>query len=171
MPDPVARLRAREFTLSELVVEAARRCATVAPPADARVTPAADERTLRYYQSTGILDRPLRHDGRQAVYGYRHLLQVVAVKALQSQGLSLAQVAAALRGASTEELERALGGDALRAQPLPTPAPSLAPSSARPLLAFELAPGVVLHVDPALVPDPVALAERLSSTLNPRSQP
>jgi hypothetical protein len=42
--------------------------------------------------------------GRTALYGHRHLLQLVAIKKLQARGLSLAQVQEQLLGASDETL-------------------------------------------------------------------
>ena len=81
--------------------------ATGAGATDARVRDVPDARTVRYYQSIGLLDRPVRYDGRKAIYAYRHLLQMVCVKLLQAQGLSLAQVQQALAVATTAQLERA----------------------------------------------------------------
>ena len=78
--------------------------ATGAGATDARVRDVPDARTVRYYQSIGLLDRPVRYDGRKAIYAYRHLLQMVCVKLLQAQGLSLAQVQQALAVASTTQL-------------------------------------------------------------------
>jgi DNA-binding transcriptional MerR regulator len=43
--------------------------------------------------------------GRTALYGRRHLLQLVAIKRLQAKGLTLAEVQAQLAGASTRVLE------------------------------------------------------------------
>jgi hypothetical protein len=67
-----------------------------ADTADGRVRERPDPRTVRYYQTLGLLDRPLRYDGRRALYSHRHLMQVVAVKCLQARGLSLAQAQQAL---------------------------------------------------------------------------
>ena len=46
---------------------------------DARVSAAPDARTVRYYATLGLLDRP-RIEGRQARYGERHLLQLLAIR-------------------------------------------------------------------------------------------
>jgi DNA-binding transcriptional MerR regulator len=61
-------------------------------------------RTLRYYATLGLLDRPSAMRGRKAFYGERHLLQLVAVKRLQAQGLPLSVVQARLHAASTPTL-------------------------------------------------------------------
>lgn len=165
-PDPH-----REYTLDELVSAAAAwlGAAAVVHP-DERVRELPDARTLRYYQTLGLLDRPLRYEGRAAVYGARHLLQALAVKVLQAQGLSLAQVQAALLGADTPTLEAAvaevLGAAGSAAQGPPAPAPSPIPlPQAQPLRSVRLAPGVVLVLDPELVPRPEALIARLARAL------
>jgi DNA-binding transcriptional MerR regulator len=51
-----------------------------------------DARTIRYYSALGLVDRPTEMTGRTARYGDRHLLQVLAVKALQARGATLADV-------------------------------------------------------------------------------
>src|SRR5579862_7574889 len=70
---------------------------------------AVDPRTLRYYQSLGLLDRPLSYEGHKARYGPRHLLQLLAVKLLQRQRLPLADIQERLYGRSDTELETLLG--------------------------------------------------------------
>lgn len=74
---------------------------------DARVSAVPDGRTIRYYTTLGLLDRP-QMVGRQAKYGKRHVLQLLAVKALQAQALPLAEIQARLYGLSDEELETLL---------------------------------------------------------------
>jgi DNA-binding transcriptional MerR regulator len=69
-----------------------------------QVSPAPDRRTLRYYTSIGLVDRPLAIRDRQAVYGERHVLQAVAVKRLQAAGLSLGQIQTRLTGLPTAQL-------------------------------------------------------------------
>lgn len=76
--------------------------------ADSRVSPIPDARTIRYYTTLGLLDRPWI-EGRQARYGKRHLLQILAIKALQARGLPLAEVQSRLYGLSDEQLEALLG--------------------------------------------------------------
>ncbi|MEA5415771.1 MerR family transcriptional regulator [Synechococcus sp. BA-132 BA5] len=49
-------------------------------------------RTVRLYATQGLIDRPGK-DGRSAVYGHRHLLQLVLVRALARRGLSLSAIA------------------------------------------------------------------------------
>jgi len=68
-----------------------------------------DVRTIRYYGTLGLVDRPTEMTGRTALYGDRHLLQVLAVKALQARGATLADVQRTLVGASEPELRAAVG--------------------------------------------------------------
>jgi DNA-binding transcriptional MerR regulator len=71
-----------------------------------RVREVPDARTIRYYTTIGILDRPLEMRGRTAYYGRRHLLQIVAVKRLQARGMSLVDIQKSIAGADTSSLKR-----------------------------------------------------------------
>lgn len=73
-----------------------------------RVTELPTERTLRYYIAQGLVDSPSGKKGTSSLYGYRHLLQVLAVKYLQSQYLPLKKIRTLLKGRSNRELERLL---------------------------------------------------------------
>jgi DNA-binding transcriptional MerR regulator len=53
-----------------------------------------DERTVRYYVTLALLDRPSAMRGRTALYGPRHVAQVVAIKRLQTMGRSLSEIQA-----------------------------------------------------------------------------
>jgi DNA-binding transcriptional MerR regulator len=82
----------------------------VGPQVRYRVTDIPTERTLRYYIARGIVDTPLGKRGTASLYGYRHLLQVLAVKYLQSQYLPLKKIGALLREKSNRGLEQLLPG-------------------------------------------------------------
>ena len=71
-----------------------------------RVRDVPDRRTVRWYTTIGLVDRPAAMRGRTALYGTRHLLQVVAVKRLQARGLSIAEIQAELIGATNATLRR-----------------------------------------------------------------
>src|SRR6058998_412285 len=73
-------------------------------PPNERVREVPDLRTIRYYTTLGLLDRPAQLRGRTALYGRRHLLQLVAIKRLQSRGLPLAEIQAELSGATDRTL-------------------------------------------------------------------
>src|SRR3954464_15904694 len=71
---------------------------------DARVSAAPDARTVRYYTTLGLLDHP-RIEGRKALYGERHVIQLLAIKALQAFDLPLAEIQQRLYGRSDAELQ------------------------------------------------------------------
>lgn len=130
------------WTLPELVAEVAARTAALPPPKNGQVRAVPDERTVRYYATLGLLDRPGATRGRTALYGPRHAAQVVAIKRLQAMGRSLSEIQALWPTLDDRELARmsgvslpaALTAPAARAQfwsrePLPTgPAGPLGPA-------------------------------------------
>jgi DNA-binding transcriptional MerR regulator len=73
--------------------------------ANGQVTAVPDARTLRWYTTVGLLDRPVERRGRRAYYDARHVAQVVAVKRLQAEGASLTEIAVRLAGLSTAALD------------------------------------------------------------------
>ena len=64
-----------------------------------------DRRTIRYYTTRGLLDRPAEMRGRTALYSRRHLLQLVAIKRLQTRGQTLEQIQQRLLGLTDSGLE------------------------------------------------------------------
>lgn len=94
------------WTIGELAGHAARALrADASPPANGRVRDLPGERLIRWYTTIGLIDPPLARRGRVAQYGRRHLLQLVAVKRLQAAGRSIAEIQAALAGATDRMLE------------------------------------------------------------------
>jgi DNA-binding transcriptional MerR regulator len=71
---------------------------------DNRVSSAPDTRTIRYYSSLGLIDRPTI-EGRTAKYHRRHVLQLLALKTLQSKSLPLSEIQERLYGRTDSELE------------------------------------------------------------------
>ena len=80
------------WTLSELVAEVANRIAALPAPKNGQVRALPDERTVRYYGTIGLIDRPGAMRGRTALYGDKHVAQVVAIKRLQAMGRSLSEI-------------------------------------------------------------------------------
>ena len=102
---------------------------------------------------------------KRQVYGWRHLLQVVAVKRLQLRGEPLVRIQAALVGVSTEALEAALY---VAAEPDGSLRREVGQPSQAPLTTFvtrELAPGVLVVIDPSRVLDPHALLQAMSQSI------
>ena len=95
------------WTLDELVERVSAVLAAAAYPGspNGRVRELPDRRAVRWYTTTGLVDRPVMQ-GRSAIYHTRHLLQIVAVKRLQAQGFSLAEIQAKLAGVTDEMLRR-----------------------------------------------------------------
>ena len=71
-----------------------------------RVRAVPDRRAIRWYTTIGLIDRPVAHRGRTALYGLRHLLQLVAVKRLQATGMPLVAIQQELAGATDAQLAR-----------------------------------------------------------------
>ena len=86
-----------------------------------RVRAVPDRRAIRWYSTIGLVDRPAEMRGRTAMYGRRHLLQLVSIKRLQSRGRTLAEIQAELAGATDRTL-RAIA--ALPSEPLVAAAPA-----------------------------------------------
>jgi DNA-binding transcriptional MerR regulator len=152
-----------EFTLDELTAEVAAQLSQADfAQGNGQVSPVPDRRTLRYYTTIGLLDRPFAMRGRQAVYGDRHILQAVAVKRLQAAGLALADIQRQLAGLPDEQLIALTRTETSprrterfwAAAPLANPAASMSvtprqeatptPDDVRPLIAVPLDPDVTL---------------------------
>src|SRR3954454_24794011 len=71
-----------------------------------RVRDVPDLRTIRYYTTLGLIDRPAEMRGRTALYGRRHLLQLVAIKRLQAAGRSLVEIQKQLLGLTAAALAK-----------------------------------------------------------------
>ena len=102
--------RALTMTLRELVAQAAAILSQedVDQPSG-RVSDIPTVRTVRYYATHGLLEKPVDWRGRTALYGARHLLTLVAIKRLQARGESLQDVQGRLVGLTLEELEELAG--------------------------------------------------------------
>lgn len=93
------------WTIGELAERAAAALAGEPPvQVSGRVRELPNERLIRWYTTIGLLDPPLARRGRTALYGPRHLLQLVAVKRRQAAGLAIAEIQAELAGAPDDAL-------------------------------------------------------------------
>lgn len=165
------------YTLDELVQRVTNEVTRLGlPQPNGQVSAVPDGRTLRYYGTLGLLDRPVEVRGRRAYYGPRHLLQAVAVKALQAEGLPLQEIQHRLAGRSDEELRRLSARPSAtrfwRTAPAPVAVPAVVSAAAAadaPVLAgapsltvpepvaVRLAPGLTLVIDPLRAPAPAEL--------------
>jgi DNA-binding transcriptional MerR regulator len=146
------------WTLNELVEQAKAAIAQLPPPTNGQIRAVPDDRTIRYYATIGLLDRPSAMRGRTALYDRKHLAQVVAIKRLQTAGRSLAEIQALWPTLEDADLGRMAGiplkGKGARKEfwkeaPART---SVAPRPIRPVAAaplelrVELAPNCFLSV-------------------------
>lgn len=157
-----------EWTLDVLV----RRVAQVLAEGDVRapngrVTQLPDVRIVRWYATQGLVDRPSATRGRTALYGMRHLLQLVAVKRRQAEGRTLAEIRQELTGAPDDILRRVamvppgvaelgtMGADEVESDGV-EPDPAVAQATAPGVLAS--APGRTSPRQTAMGPDSFAIA-------------
>ncbi len=74
-----------------------------------RVRQVPDARTIRWYQTLGMVERPAAFRGRTALFTRRHVAQLAAIKKLQAAALPLTDIQQALAGRTDAELARAAG--------------------------------------------------------------
>jgi DNA-binding transcriptional MerR regulator len=94
------------WTIDELAARVAAALDDAAYPGapNGRVRDVPDARAIRWYATIGLVDRPSGMRGRTALYGPRHLVQIVAVKRLQAQGQRIADIQSVLAGAPDDVL-------------------------------------------------------------------
>ena len=81
---------------------------------DSRVSRVFTPRSFRHYQTLGCIDPPER-DGKQVVYGFRHLVQALLVRKLLGERLASERITKLVAGRSTAETMKMLleGGEAV----------------------------------------------------------
>lgn len=129
------------YTLPDLAEAAAAAMDDWPAPANGQVRALPDVRTLRWYGTIGLLDRPTAWRGRSALYGRRHLQQVLAIKRLQLAGWPIAAIQQRLYGAGDADLATIAGSDA------PT-ASTLAQAAAEPVCADQPEPAAAAPAAP-----------------------
>lgn len=110
------------WTLQELVDECATRIRALPAPTNGQVRAVPDERTIRYYATLGLLDRPAAMRGRTALYTARHLAQVVAIKRMQILGRTLSEIQALWPTLDDSTLARMSGVNVAGTTANPSPA-------------------------------------------------
>lgn len=93
-------------------------------PLNAAARARPSERTIRFYVARGLVSPP---DGRgtAAVYSYRHLLQVLAIKLRQMEGATLETMTREFAGLTGDLIERRVAGALGPALPRPDRLPLL----------------------------------------------
>jgi len=104
-------LEGSNWSLEELVQIANKLLPQFLPEekAHTRVREEVTPRLIRHYTSQGMLDEPLK-DGREARYSYRHLLQILLVRRLLSEGYGASAIDKLAILKSDQELEALLQG-------------------------------------------------------------
>lgn len=130
--DPLAVLREYRtlapWSLRDLAaVAAAVLEASDVVPLNAAARARPTERTIRFYVTRGLVSAP-EGRGTAAVYGYRHLLQVLAIKLRQMEGATLDTLSAEFAGMTGDVIERRVASALGTALPSPERLPLLRPA-------------------------------------------
>lgn len=97
------------FTMDQLVLETARLIPMFAREQSRyRVNVYPDDRTIRYYFVRGLIDRSTESQGTASLFNSRQLLQVVAIKKLQTEYLPLRKIKEVMAGLDNEGLKMLL---------------------------------------------------------------
>ncbi len=92
------------ITLGELVAAANDWCEEHGvEPISGQAASSLNERSIRYYRTLGLVDAPEGGAAGRA-YGEMHLLQLIAIRLLQAQGLPLRRIQELLYGRTLAEL-------------------------------------------------------------------
>jgi len=110
MTDKLRSLRSHKYIGAvELADQAAGLIDQLVPRQDrGSVSEVPDERMVRYYISEGLIAAPEGRQGSAAIYGYTHLLQLLVVKKLQADHLSIKNIRELVEGKADRELEQLL---------------------------------------------------------------
>jgi DNA-binding transcriptional MerR regulator len=113
MRDLLKQLRGSEYQGVKELADAAERFLREAGPTQGKGTVAEypNERTVRYYISTGLLTSATEKRGLRSVFGYEHLLKLLTIKKLQADGLPISLIKDLISDKTIEDLEKLFGED------------------------------------------------------------
>ena len=111
MSDLLQNLKDTEYQGVKELAEAAERFLREAGPVHTKGTVAEypNERTVRYYMSSGLLTSSSEKRGLRSVFGYEHLLKLLTIKKLQADGLPISVIKDLISDKSIEDLEKLFG--------------------------------------------------------------
>lgn len=90
----------QSFSIEELSEQVNEWCSEHGvSPVSGQAGNSVSERSIRYYRTLGLVDAP-----EGGGYGEKHLLQIIAIRLLQAQGLPLSRIRELLYGRSLDEL-------------------------------------------------------------------
>lgn len=139
-------------------------------PTNASARAAPSPRAIRFYVASGLLDHP-QGAGTAATYGYRHLLQLLAIKIRQREGATLEIIKQEMRDVTGDALERRVAGSIAPALSIgaDTTAQTRDGDTPAPWHRVVVGDGIELHVrgdSPAADPDAlVAMREAVRAAL------
>ncbi|QQE66601.1 MerR family transcriptional regulator [Leptolyngbya sp. BL0902] len=77
--------------------------------AESRIQETVNARLVRHYSTSGLLDKPLKQ-GREARYTYRHLLQLLVLRRLLTEGYGSGAIGQLISNKTNHDLEVLLQG-------------------------------------------------------------
>ncbi len=106
--DALQNLKDTEYQGVKELAEAAERFLREAGPVYKKSTVAEypNERTVRYYMSSGLLTSASEKRGLRSVFGYEHLLKLLTIKKLQADGLPISVIKELISDKTIEDLEK-----------------------------------------------------------------
>ncbi|MBC6463602.1 MerR family transcriptional regulator, partial [Actinomadura sp. HBU206391] len=152
------------WTITELAAAAAAALGGEPAQVNGRVRDMPNERLIRWYTTIGLVDPPSARRGRIALYGQRHLLQLVAVKRRQAAGRTIAQIQMELTGATDDTLQSIARVPGTSAPPSPDPDPGAGPGPAGGLQRRFWTPPPAAPRDLAVAPGPAKRTTARSRT-------
>ena len=113
MSELLQKLKDTEYQGVRELAEAAERFLREAGPTHRKgtVTEFPNERTVRYYISSGLLTSSSEKRGLRSVFGYEHLLKLLTIKKLQADGLPISVIKELISDKTVEDLEKLFGED------------------------------------------------------------
>jgi DNA-binding transcriptional MerR regulator len=116
------------------------------PDKSGRVSENLSLRAMRYYQTLGCIDAPVR-EGREAHYGFRHYLQALLVRKMLWQRVPASTMAELLPGRTTDEYKNLLLEDIqLIAKPGSTQSPRSSIEASETWRRLRVCDGIELHL-------------------------
>jgi DNA-binding transcriptional MerR regulator len=102
------------MTVDQVLSDAGQKISTLGIEQDpqSRVATLPDIRSFRMYRNQNLVSPPNTKEGTAGTYGRKHVLQLVAIKSLQSQRLPLREIRIRLANAGENELEKLIDAPA-----------------------------------------------------------
>jgi hypothetical protein len=117
--------------------------------------PIPTERLVRYYVTAGVLTRPEK-EGREAYFGFRQIVEFLAVRVLLDDGWTLARIADFFRTAAMDALLSLLPESVEVSMPVSSAAPIPPRTKAEKLVEQFAGPARRLHTVPSIAPETIA---------------